>query len=403
MKDRVIEIRSSAEAKKLLAEIGAYKASFNIMAPKAILRILYLKDIPFAICNVLKQEMLSVGGEAAVSKGVVSARDKKSDCLIIGNLPQIKNLILKLKKQPPAFSGISYRIERLLGNYQKKFLEFRCRNFKLNLNQKTYIMAVLNVTPDSFSDGGQFFDEEKAFERALQLEKEGADIIDIGGQSTRPGAKEINFKEEIRRVLPIIKRLRRRIKIPISIDTYKFGVAKAALEEGASILNDIYGLRRDRRLAKLAAKFKAGVVLMHIKGTPRFMQRKPYYKDLMGDIIDSLSQSIDLALNAGISEKNIVVDPGLGFGKTVKHNLSVIKNLSQLRSLGCPVLIGPSRKSFIGKTLHLPIGERLYGTIASVCACVLRGADIVRVHDVAYTKQAIKIIDEILRSPNCSK
>lgn len=399
MKDRIIQIRSANEAKNLLAKIGAYKMSFDIMAPKAILRILYLKDIPFTTCNILKQEMLSLGGEVAVSKGIISAKDKKSDCLIIGNLSQIKELILKLKKQPLAFSKISCRIERLVQNYQKTNLEFKCRNFRLNLRRKTYIMGVLNITPDSFSDGGQFFDKEEAFERALQLEKEGADIIDIGGQSTRPRAGEISSEEEIKRILPVIKRLRRRIKIPISIDTYKFKVAKVALEEGASILNDIYGLRRDARLAKLVAKFKAGVVLMHIKGTPRSMQRNPYYKDLMGDIIDSLSQSIDIALGAGINEKSIVVDPGLGFGKTVEHNLSIIKNLSELKSLGFPILIGPSRKSFIGKILRLPLDRRLYGTIASVCASILAGAAMVRVHDVAYVKQAVKITDEILRSP----
>jgi dihydropteroate synthase len=368
------------------------------MAPKAISRVLYLKDVPFAICNILKQEMLSVGGEVAVSKGIISGKDKKSDCLVIGSLAQVKELIFKLKRQPPLFSEFSSRLEKLIQNFQKINLEFRCRNFKLNLNKRTYIMGVLNITPDSFSNGGQFFKKEEAYRRALQLEEEGADIIDIGGQSTRPGAKEISPEEEIRRVLPVIKRLRRKVKIPISIDTYKYKVAKVALAEGVSILNDIYGFRKDARLAKLANKFKAGVVLMHIKGSPPSMQKNPYYKDLIGEIIATLKKSVDIALKAGISEKSIMVDPGLGFGKTVEHNLFIIKHLSSLKSLGFPILIGPSRKSFIGKILKAPLDKRLYGTIASVCISILMGANVVRVHDVACIKQAAGIADEILRS-----
>lgn len=398
MQDRIIQIRNLEEARHFLAKVGAYEKSFDIMAPKAILKILYLKEIPAAACNILKQEMLSIGGEAAVSKGIISGKEKKSDCLVMGTLAQLEKAVLKLKKQPPEFCEISLRIEKLLQNYQKTDFRFKCRDFTLNLSKRVHIMGILNVTPDSFSDGGEFFSEDKAVEHALKLEKEGADIIDIGGQSTRPGAKTISHKEEIKRVLPVIKKLRGKIKIPISVDTYKYEVADAALEAGVSILNDIYGFRKDARLAKLAAKYKAGVVLMHIKGTPATMQKLPSYKDLMAEIIGSLSTSIDIALSAGVGEKSIVVDPGLGFGKTLEHNLSIIKNLADLKSLGFPILIGPSRKAFIGKILDLPENERLYGTIASVSAAVWAGANIVRVHDAACVKQDLKITDEILRS-----
>lgn len=398
MKDRIIQIRNLKEAKHFLTEVGVYEKSLDIMAPKAIMKVLYLKEISFAVCNILKQEMLSLGGEAAVKKGIISGRDRKSDCLIMGTLAQLEKLILRLKRQPPVFSAISLRIEKLLQNYHKTNFQFLCRNFTLNLNKRTYIMGILNVTPDSFSDGGKFFVEDRAVRWALQLEKDGADIIDIGGQSTRPGAKTISPREEIRRILPVIKKLRGKIKVPISVDTYKYEVADAALEAGASILNDIYGFRKERRLAKLAAKYKAGVVLMHIKGTPATMQKNPSYKDLLADIITSLAQSIDIALSSGISEKSIIVDPGIGFGKTLEHNLSLIKNLADLKSLGFPILIGPSRKTFIGKILNLPENQRLYGTIASICASVFADANVVRVHDVACAKQALKITDEILRS-----
>ncbi|MFH1856776.1 MAG: dihydropteroate synthase [Candidatus Omnitrophota bacterium] len=398
MKDRIIQIRSLSESSRLFEEIGVYKEGFDIMAPKTILRTLYLKDVPFAVCNILKQEMLSIGGETAVSRGIISGSTKKSDCLIIGTLSQIEKLVVKLKRQPAVFSKISLRVEALIKNYQKTNFEFKCGNFRLNLSKRPYIMGILNVTPDSFSDAGEFFDTEKAYQRALCLESEGADIIDIGGQSTRPGAGAVSAKEEIKRVVPVIKKLRGKIKIPISIDTYKFDTAKAALEAGASIINDIYGFTKEKRLAKLAADFNAGVVLMHIKGTPCTMQKNPGYKDLMSDVIESLSRSIDTALLAGVNEESIMIDPGIGFGKTADHNLSIIKNLADLKSLGFPILIGPSRKSFIGKILGLPENERLYGTIAAVCASVSMGANIVRVHDVARVKQALRITDAILRS-----
>lgn len=398
MADRIIQIKNQQEARELFEKIGAYKSSFNIMAPKTIGRVLYLKDAACGICNILKQEMLSLGGDAAVSKGIISGKDKKSDCLIFGSLAQIKKLIFKLRRQPAVFSEISPRVERLIRSYEKSKFEFRCCDFKLNLSRRTFIMGILNVTPDSFSDGGKYFNEEDALRRGLELEKEGADIIDIGGQSTRPGAKEISCEEEKKRIVRIIKSLCQRVKIPISVDTYKYEVAQAALGAGASIINDVYGLRKDVRLAKLAVEFRAGVVLMHMKGTPRTMQRNPCYKDLMGEIINFLSETVELAVLAGINEKSIMVDPGIGFGKTVKDNFVIIKKLAELKSLGKPILIGPSRKSFIGEILKVPADERLYGTMASVSASVLAGANVIRAHDVDCVKQAVKITDAVLRS-----
>lgn len=272
---------------------------------------------------------------------------------------------------------------------------FKCGRFNLNLSQKTHIMGILNITLDSFSDGGRFFEPELALEHGLKLVYYGADIIDIGGESTRPGSKSISSKEEIKRVIPVLKKLVKQVKVPISVDTYKYEVAKAALEEGASIINDIYALHHDKRIATLVARKKAGLVLMHMKGSPVNMQINPVYKDLIKEILNYLKDAVKTAVGNGVGLNSIIIDPGIGFGKTVEHNLSIIRNLRELKKLNLPVLIGTSRKSFIGKILDLPVTERLEGTISSVVVSILNGADIVRVHDVKEIFRAVKVVNAI--------
>ena len=272
---------------------------------------------------------------------------------------------------------------------------FQCGSYRIDLSKKTLIMGVLNVTPDSFSDGGKYVKLPDAVSRAVQMAEDGADIIDIGGESTKPGAAPVSAKEELRRVLPIIKKLVKKIKLPVSIDTYKAEVAEAALSEGASIVNDISGFRFDAKIAKVAAKHKAGAVLMHILGTPGDMQSNPAYRNIIGEISAYLKESARIARKAGVRKESILLDPGIGFGKTTEHNLLLIKNLGGIKRLGYPVLMGPSRKSFIGKILGLPAAERLEGTLAAVSACVLNGAAVVRVHDVLETARAVRIIDAI--------
>lgn len=266
---------------------------------------------------------------------------------------------------------------------------------RLNLSRRTHIMGILNVTPDSFSDGGLYLDTEKAVERALEIEKEGADIIDIGGESTRPGAIPLSPEEELSRVIPVIERLKSILKIPISIDTYKAPVAKEAIQAGASIINDISGLRYDPDMASVASEYGVPVVIMHIKGTPRDMQVNPVYQDLIGEILDYLKEGISIALKAGVDESRIIVDPGIGFGKTVEHNLEIINRLDEFKSLGMPILFGPSRKSFIGKILDLPVDNRLEGTAAAVAIGIIKGADIVRVHDVRSMVRVARMSDAI--------
>lgn len=267
----------------------------------------------------------------------------------------------------------------------------------MDLSKKTYLMGILNVTPDSFSDGGKYFDQQKAVEAAFRMIEEGADIIDIGGESSRPGARAVNAKEEWKRIGPVIACLAGKIKVPISVDTYKVEVARRAFDAGAAILNDITGLRGKNNMAELVAKTEAGLVIMHMKGMPRTMQKNPEYGDLIGEIRAFLKKSIVIARAAGVDSDRIAIDPGIGFGKTLEHNLEILKYLSEF-SFGYPVLVGPSRKSFIGGILDLPADQRLEGTAAAVAVSILNGAKIVRVHDVREMKRVAKICDAILKA-----
>ena len=260
-------------------------------------------------------------------------------------------------------------------------------------------MGILNVTPDSFSDGGVYFDKEKAVEHALRMQEDGADIIDIGGESTRPGAKAVTLKEEIKRVVPVIEALTKKVSIPISIDTYKSDVADAAISAGASIVNDISGLRFDKKMPKVAARHKTSVVIMHIKGTPKNMQKNPSYKALIPEILDYLTESIAIARDAGMPDDMIIIDPGIGFGKTLEHNLEIISRLHEFRGFEKPILIGPSRKAFIGMTLGgLPAEERIEGTASAVAIGIFNGANILRVHDVKAMSRVAKVADAVMRA-----
>jgi dihydropteroate synthase len=272
------------------------------------------------------------------------------------------------------------------------------RNFSLDFSKKTYIMGILNITPDSFSDGGLFFDKSVAIQRALQMVEDGADIIDIGGESTRPGSEIVPVEEELRRTAPVIAAIAKEITIPISIDTYKAEVAQRALDAGASIVNDISGLRFDPEMTKVVSEYKVPVVVMHIRGKPKDMQINPVYEALIPEIMDYLRGSIRFALDAGIQDDMIVIDPGIGFGKTFEQNLTIIHNLQEFTSLEKPVLIGVSRKAFIGKILgdESP-GQRVEGTAAAVAISILKGANIVRVHDVKEMVKVAKVADAIKR------
>jgi dihydropteroate synthase len=268
----------------------------------------------------------------------------------------------------------------------------------LSLGPRTLLMGVLNVTPDSFSDGGEFFDLDRAIARALEIQAEGADILDVGGESTRPGALPISAEEEINRVIPVLRAIRRRLHIPISIDTTKEQVARAALEAGADIINDISGLAFEPRLADLAATWGAGLVLMHTRGTPDIMQQLEPSPDIFAEIEEHFRRAIDQALRSGVRREQIILDPGIGFGKTLQDNLSILNNLDRLAPFDLPLLIGPSRKSFIGRLTGKQPRERVFGTAAAVTAAIFRGAHIVRVHDVAAMLDVVRIADAVINT-----
>ena len=285
-------------------------------------------------------------------------------------------------------------------------LDISWGKFKLALSKRTHIMGILNRTPDSFSDGGRFMKEEAAVRRALEIAEEGADIIDIGGESTRPGSENITVATELERTIPIIKKVAPKIDIPISIDTSKSEVARVALQAGAAIINDITGLKGDPKMAGVARDFNVPLVVMHMKGTPRTMQLAPQYEFLIQDILSSLKESIELAKREGIDEKKIIIDPGIGFGKTVEHNLEILKSLESFKALDKAILVGVSRKSYIAKTLKSSgISEedientgRLMGTASSSAISISHGVNILRVHDVKEMVEVARIADAIVRS-----
>src|SRR5882724_784816 len=285
---------------------------------------------------------------------------------------------------------------------QKKTFWLKLRSGRLRLGERTLIMGVLNLTPDSFSDGGKFFDVKSAVRHALAMQLEGVAIIDIGAECTRPGSEAISAAEELRRLLPVLEALRGKLKIPISVDTQKSAVAELALGAGAEIVNDISGLRSDPELASVAAKYGTPLILMHMRGTPRSMQKGPFARDVIRDVINGLRKSIATAKAFGVKRSQIVIDPGIGFGKSYSQNYELLAKLSQLAKFGYPLMVGTSRKGFLGATLAkngkpAPAEERIFATAATVVASILNGAHIVRVHDVAEMKQVALVADCVLR------
>lgn len=260
---------------------------------------------------------------------------------------------------------------------------------------KTFVMGVLNVTPDSFFDGGVYPHKQGAVECARQMVSDGADIIDVGGESTRPGSEPVSIDEELRRVIPVIEEIKD-LGIPISIDSYKPRVVKEAFNAGASMVNDINGLRTPGMI-ELAAELDATVVLMHMQGTPKSMQDKPRYQEVVNDIKSFFTQQTTKALDAGVKKENIILDPGIGFGKTLEHNLEILRRLSEFKTLGFPILIGPSRKSFIGEIIGLPPEERLEGTLAALALSIMKGVDFIRVHDVKEAVRVARVCDAVMR------
>ncbi len=395
---RILIIHELKEIEKALNEIGVDAGGLEIMSPKGIHRLLKLENIDVRAANIIKQEMLSLGGEAAISKEVYYLHQQTTDIILMGTLAHYRNLYSKLNKQPFGLKNLAEEIRTVLSNYEDRTHELSVGNTAFNLSKRTHIMGILNITPDSFSDGGKFVEFDKALSHAIKMAEDGADIIDIGGESSRPGAAPVNADAEASRVVPLIEKLSTIVRVPISIDTYKAKVARLALDAGAFMVNDISGLRMDKGMLPLVAERKVPVVIMHMQGTPQNMQENPQYESLISEISAFFRERIKLCLDAGVSPNKIIIDPGIGFGKTVDHNLQIMKHLSEFRSLGYPLMVGTSRKSFIGNVLGVPVDERLEGTAATVAFAIIQGVEILRVHDVKQMVQVARMTDAMMKA-----
>jgi dihydropteroate synthase len=405
---RVLNLDTGAKIREEMEKIGASSPGIRIMAPKASFRAVKLEGLNFAAANIIKQEMLARGGEVVTSRDVYSTKESVSDVLILGSQRRFEDLIRKLRLQPfKSLGAIATELEQALGRYAgEELTPLHIGGRVFDWGERTYVMGVVNVTPDSFSGDGLGYDVERAVEQAERMVEEGADLIDVGGESTRPGSEPVEVEEELSRVLPVVEAVARRVDAPISIDTYRSEVAVQALAVGAGIINDVWGLRMDPQVAAVAAQHQVPLVLMHNRSRPKDAVQTERlgghyqgveYDDLLGDIIRELRESITVALDAGVQREKIIVDPGIGFGKTVEQNLYLAANLSELRVLGRPILLGPSRKSFIGYTLDLPPEERVEGTAAMVAIGIANGASIVRVHDVKEMTRVARMTDAVVR------
>jgi len=395
---KIVKIPNFNDAIEMFQKIGVDPYGINAMAPKTRHVNILLKSQSCKVANILKQEMLSLGGDAAVARGSVACSIEATDVLLMGTLKQINALAKKIEKQPFGLNIIAQEILDLLGNRDQDRYVLKTSRREIALGERTLIMGILNVTPDSFSDGNIYFNQQKAIERGLQMADEGADIIDIGGESTRPGAKSVTVRQEIARVVPIVESLSRKLSIPVSVDTTKSQVAQKALEAGAEIINDISSLS-DRKMASVVQKASAALILMHMRGNPANMQTgNLVYEDLIDEIINHLKNACRKAVAAGIGKDQIVADPGIGFGKTYEDNCKIINKLDELKVLGVPLLIGTSRKAFIGNITGGKPEERTEGTAATVAAAIMNGCHIIRVHDVAFMKKVAAMTDAIVHA-----
>lgn len=379
------------------SEIGVDRKAFSIMAAKARGYLVYLDDLPSVYANILKQEFLSAGADVALPRdALVSQRHLRG--IIIANLSQINRVLSKLKRQPSFLRQLAEALREAIFNYNYSSYRWRVRKRIINIKQPL-LMGVINVTPDSFSGDGLLSKgrnlEQEVKNKVAEFVKAGVKIIDVGGESSRPGARPVSTSEEIKRIMPVIKVIKKHFpRVLISLDTYKVEVAQRGIEAGASIINDISGLRH-KEMREVILRYKVGAVIMHMKGKPSNMQRDPFYKDVVSEIYDFFSQAVKKCELEGISKEQLVLDPGIGFGKRLEDNLEIIRRLGEFKTLGLPLMLGTSRKSFIGTLTRRPVEGRLAGTIASCVLGVIKGAKILRIHDAREIRDAVLITKSI--------
>ncbi len=385
-----IMLNNITAIRREMEKMGVDPTGIKIMEPKNIFFTIKVADLSLKAALLLKQEMLSKGGEAALPKKASMLAADRVDTLLSGTKRQFQEVIKKLKTQPFGLNYLATELERVLKNRDKNHYKLQLGEHTIYTGQRTIIMGILNVTPDSFSDGGRFTELDASIKHALQMVEDGVDIIDVGGESTRPGYLPVSLEEELARVIPVIKQLKKETDVPISIDSYKAEVAKQALEAGAVMVNDVWGLKADPEMAAVVSSYNVPVCIMHNR-------KNAEYNDLLTDIMIDLQASISFAYEAGVSPDQIIIDPGIGFAKNWEENLEVMNRQEEFKSMGFPLLIGVSRKSTIGRILNLPADERLEGTAAAVAVAIAKGADIIRVHDVKEMKRVADMTDAIVR------
>ncbi|WP_456457097.1 dihydropteroate synthase [Thermovibrio sp.] len=397
MKVRVRKFKDKRELRDYLLSLGNTPFGADILSDKGELLLVEVAGIDTRAANILKQDAISVGGDCAVPRKASSFEKGVWTVLLILNRRQAEKLIEKLKIQPFGLKELSLRLSETIRNYLKDDFKLSYRGRELSLKEPV-VMGILNATPDSFSDGGLFNSRESALKRVEEMLSEGASIIDVGGESTRPGALPVSLEEEIERVVPLIELIRKELGngFFISVDTYKSEVARLALEAGADVVNDISALQFDPKMVEVVSAYKCPVVLMHIKGTPKNMQENPTYEDVVKEICDYFEERIKYALAGGVEREKIILDPGIGFGKRLKDNLCILKRFNEFKVFGLPLLLGASRKSFIGAiTQEEEPRKRLAGSLAAVAATYYKGAKIYRVHDVKETYRFLKLLSAV--------
>lgn len=399
-----IKIENESQAQKFMSLLGVSPQGIDILSPKSVYVVFKIEGIKSWEANIIKQHLLSLGTDSAIERNAL-IKNINTSTLIFGSVSQLDKLCAKLKNQPFNLKTIANELSLYLDNLFKTEFVFKARNKILKIN-KPAICGIINLTNDSFSGDGLLkypVSDAKyhkiVLQKAEEIIKAGAQMIDLGAESTRPYSKPIPEAEEIKRIAPALIAIRKEFKnVMLSVDTYKFNVAKAAVEEGIDIINDITALRHSPAIANLIKKHKLGAILMHMKGKPSTMQKNPRYENVTEDILDFFKERVSFLNKQKIEHKSILLDPGMGFGKSVKDNLKIIKELYKLKMLGFPIFIGLSRKSFIGEILQRPTDSRLYGTIAANVVAYINGANVLRVHDVRENKEALNIAFNIINS-----
>jgi dihydropteroate synthase len=390
MRIRELCLENESDWRDEISRIGADPGTWDRVCRKNHVLAFLVGPMPCPAASILKQAMLSAGADAIVSRHTITCSKKTTDALVLGPAKNLRRAVESLQEQPFGLSGLADRLEALLEGPDLP-LRVRLRGRELSFQNPPLVMGVLNVTPDSFSDGGEYLDQTRAVDHALVMAEEGAAIVDIGGESTRPGAEEVSPDEQLRRTVPVVQALADALSdTVISVDTSSPRVASEALEAGAHVVNDVTALSVEG-MAETVAEAGAGLVLMHMQGTPRTMQENPRYDDVVGEVYAFLEDRVSRAVEAGVERNRVMVDPGIGFGKLLSHNLSLLRRAGELRSTGCRVLVGHSRKSFLSQLTGIRSASERDPATALVTVMLANRVDILRVHDVRRTLEALKI------------